>query len=164
MKKLCLIRHAKSSWKYPELDDFERPLNARGKKDAPLMGKVLIKHKYSSDMILSSPATRAAFTARILADIIHFPEDNIYFQSHLYEADTSKMMSIIRETPENVNNLILVGHNPGLTSLANALADHFVSNIPTCGIYCMKLTVTSWKELSEKCGKLIFFEYPKKYY
>jgi len=164
MKKLCLIRHAKSSWKYPELDDFERPLNARGKKDAPLMGKVLIKHKYHSDMILSSPATRAAFTARILAVIINFPEDNIYFHNHLYEADTSKMMSIIRETPENVNNLILVGHNPGLTSLANTLADHFVSNIPTCGIYCMKLTVTSWKELSEKSGKLIFFEYPKKYY
>lgn len=163
MKTLCLLRHAKSSWKYPELDDFERPLNLRGRKDAPLMGKILIDLKFSPDIIISSPASRAAFTARLIAKVIQLPEDKVVYHNLLYETDPSTLMKVIHETSNMINGLLLIGHNPGFTSLANLLADHYISNIPTCGIYGMRLNISSWSEVTENCAKFLFFEYPKKH-
>jgi len=164
MKALCLLRHAKSSWKYPELQDFERPLSRRGNRDAPLMGSILNKRKFYPDLILSSPATRAAVTARIIAEMLRQPEDKISFSNLLYATTPETIINVIQSIENRVEKLLLVGHNPELTSLANILADHTISNIPTCGIYCMELEISSWSKLSEKCGRFIFFEHPKKFY
>ena len=128
------------------------------------MGKIFNDLKPYPDIILSSPATRAAITARLFADTIHFPKDKIAYHNLLYETDPSTLIKVIHETSDEINCLLLIGHNPGLTSLANILADHHITNIPTCGIYGMRINLSSWVNLSEKCANFLFFEYPKKYY
>jgi phosphohistidine phosphatase len=161
MKTLYLVRHAKSSWKFPDLDDFERPLNKRGKRDAPLVGRFLKEKEIMPDLLISSPATRAKKTAKILADIISYPKKKIQFDDEIYEASTMGLLKIASRTDDEYIKLMLVGHNPSLTYFANMIANVRIDNIPTCGIVCSELNITSWKEISENSGKLAFFEYPK---
>lgn len=163
MKYLILIRHAKSSWKNVSLDDFDRPLNKRGKNDAPLMGKVLRKKGISPDLVYSSPAKRASVTARIICDKINFPEEKIVFNNDLYESTGDKILDEIKQTNNNVNMLMVFGHNPGLTSLHNYLCEKFIDNIPTCGIVQLQFD-GSWDNLNSKSAEQVFFEYPKMYY
>jgi len=161
MKKLYLVRHAKSSWKYPDLDDFERPLNHRGKKDAPIMGHWLRSKKIIPDLIISSPALRASMTARIISETLSYPVERIKYKDQIYESGLTALFNIIGKSEESVKSLMLVGHNPGITSLANALSDIYVENIPTCGIYALNLDIAKWADITDKCGVLKFFEYPK---
>ena len=163
MKTLYLARHAKSSWKYPKLDDFERPLNKRGRKSAPFMGGILHKLKVSPDLIISSPANRAATTARIMAAKIEYPLENIQYSESIYEFSESALIRVVKHIDDAVKKAMVVGHNPGLNGLANYLGDYPVSNIPTAGIYCLDLDIASWSNIRENCGKLKFFEYPKKH-
>ena len=163
MKTLYLARHAKSSWKYPKLDDFERPLNKRGRKSAPFMGGILHKLKVSPDLIISSPANRAATTARIMAAKIEYPLENIQYSESIYEFSESALIRVVKQIDDAVKKAMVVGHNPGLNGLANYLGDYPVSNIPTAGIYCLDLDIASWSNIRENCGKLKFFEYPKKH-
>jgi len=161
MKHLFLLRHAKSSWDYPELSDFERPLNKRGKHDAPLMAGVMIKHKVIPDIILSSPATRAAMTAKAVTEILRVPDDGLMFNNEIYEASPSRLLDIIRLIDDSLHKVLLVGHNPGLTGLANILTDHHVDNIPTAGLFGLSINIPKWKNINEKAGKFLFFETPK---
>jgi len=161
MKKLYLVRHAKSSWKQPALDDFERPLNRRGRSDAPRMGHWLKKKQICPDIFLSSPANRAAMTARIIAEIIGYPLSSISYVDRIYEASVSQLMDVISLIDEGAAHAFLVGHNPGLTFLANSLGDKPVSNISTCGIFALNLIIDEWKDVHKKCGKCIFYESPK---
>ena len=163
MKTLYLARHAKSSWKYPKLDDFERPLNKRGRKSAPLMGEILHKLKVSPDLIISSPANRAATTARIMAAKIRYPLEDIQYSESIYEFSESALIRVVKHIDDAVKKAMVVGHNPGLNGLANYLGDRPVSNIPTAGIYCLDLDIDSWSSMRENCGELNFFEYPKKH-
>ena len=163
MKTLYLVRHAKSSWKYPDLDDFERPLNKRGHKSAPLMGKILEKLKVTPDLVISSPATRAAMTARTIADKINYPLEDIRYSEAIYEFSANALIRAIEQIDDTVNKAMIVGHNPALTDLANFFAGKPISNIPTCGVFCVDLDISSWTKISEHCGKLIFFEFPKKH-
>ena len=163
MKTIYLVRHAKSSWKYPNLDDFERPLNKRGRKNAPFMGTILKKLKVAPDLILSSPANRASMTARVIADKIGYPLENIYYSESIYEFSANALIDVIVELDNVVNKAMLVGHNPALTELANYIGDTPISNIPTSGIFCAELNIPSWAKISDRCGKLNFFEYPKKH-
>jgi phosphohistidine phosphatase len=163
MKTLYLVRHAKSSWKYPNLDDFERPLNKRGRKSAPFMGTILNKLKVLPDLILSSPANRAAMTARIIADKIGYPLEKIHYSESIYEFSANALIDVIRQLDDVVNKVMLVGHNPALTDLANYFGDKPISNIPTSGVFCADLDIPSWAKTSDHCGKLIFFEFPKKH-
>jgi phosphohistidine phosphatase len=163
MKSLYLVRHAKSSWKNPNLDDFERPLNKRGRKNAPFMGKVLKKLKVAPDLIISSPANRAATTARIIAAAINFPLDNIRYSETIYDHSDDALIHVVQQIDAAVNKAMIVGHNPAINGLANYIGDQPVSNIPTCGVYCVRLDISSWTKISEHCGKLEFFEYPKKH-
>ena len=163
MKSLYLVRHAKSSWKYPNLDDFERPLNKRGRKNAPFMGKVLKELKVSPDLIISSPANRAAMTARIIAAKINYPLESIRYSETVYEFGESALRHVVEQLDDAVNNAMIVGHNPATNALANYIGDQPISNIPTCGIYCVDLDIQSWANISEHCGKNRFFEFPKKY-
>ncbi len=163
MKTLYLARHAKSSWKYPKLDDFERPLNKRGRKNVPLMGSVLAKLKVAPDLIISSPANRAAMTARVLAAAIDYPLENIQYSEAIYEFSEFALIEVIQQIDDELKAVMLFGHNPGITGLANYVGDQSISNIPTCGVFCAELNISSWADISEQCGKMIFFEFPKKH-
>ena len=163
MKILYLVRHAKSSWKYPRLDDFERPLNKRGHRNAPFMGEILKKLKVAPDLIISSPANRAATTARIIADTIDYPLENIYYDETIYALSEYDLIHVIQELDDGINQAMLVSHNPALTDLANSIGDTSISNIPTCGVCCINLNTSSWSSIGEQRGKLEFFEFPKKH-
>jgi phosphohistidine phosphatase len=163
MKTLYLVRHAKSSWKYPNLDDFERPLNKRGRKNAPFMGKLLKKLKVAPDLVISSPANRAAMTARIIAAAINYPLENILYSETIYEFSENVLIHVVKQIDDAVNKAMVVGHNPATNGLANYIGDQPISNIPTCGVFCVELEISSWAKIGEHCGKLKFFEFPKKY-
>lgn len=163
MKKLFLVRHAKSSWSEPGLSDFERPLNSRGKRDAPFMGKLLKEKNILPDKIISSAAIRAYTTARTIATEINYPIEKIETSNDIYEAGASEILNIIQSVDDNIKTLMLFGHNPGFTSLSNYLSDRQVDNIPTCGISCIEFDVDSWKNVNINQGKLTAFEFPKKY-
>ncbi len=163
MKTLYLVRHAKSSWKYPNLDDFERPLNKRGRKSAPIMGKILKKLKVTPDLVMSSPANRAAMTARIVAAAINYPLENIRYSETMYEFSENALFHVVKQIDDSVNKAMVVGHNPALNGLANYVGDQPIGNIPTCGAICVELNISSWANINEHCGKLKFFEFPKKH-
>jgi phosphohistidine phosphatase len=160
MKILTLIRHAKSSWDDAILDDFERPLNKRGKRDAPFMGEKLKAMGMMPDQFLSSPAKRANATAEKIAKKIGYPQNAIILKPSLYLASTFNFFEVVRAIDNNFNKIFLVGHNPGITDFANMLTNSFIDNVPTTGIVAVKFDVKKWSEITT--GKLLFFEYPKK--
>ena len=163
MKTLVLIRHAKSSWKFPELKDFDRPLNERGLNDAPLMGNVLKHLEMIPDRIISSPAVRAIATAEIIAQALGCSEEQIIHEPKLYLVSKSKIKKVINKADDTFKTLFIVSHNPGLTELANDLAGTDIDNIPTSGAFGIQFETGSWAEIEKGKGKNIFFEYPKKH-
>ncbi len=163
MKEICLFRHAKSSWKYPKLDDFERPLNKRGRRNAPLMGQVLHEIGFYPDLIISSPASRAAITARIVAMELNYSLEQIQYQASIYESGHGNLVHVLSNLDDRLKKVMLVGHNPSLTMLANALGDTPIANLPTSGAYCVAFGISKWSQIREETGELQFFEFPKKY-
>ena len=163
MKTLYLVRHAKSSWKYSQLDDFERPLNGRGRKNAPFMGSLLKKKKVKPDLMISSPANRAAMTARMIADQIRYPLEKIQYRECIYESDAHALIRMIKHTDDSADQMMIIGHNPALTELANDISNSPVNNIPTCGVFCLILNISSWAKVHNRCGNPAFFEFPKKH-
>jgi phosphohistidine phosphatase len=162
MKKLVIIRHAKSSWDDPFLDDHKRPLADRGIHDAPLMAKRLKKEKIFPDVIISSDAERAKATAIITANHLDYPENKIRFSKNLYHANVSQLLSEIKKTEDHVKTLFLVGHNPGLNDLIWKLGGE-IDNLPTAGQFGIKFDVKKWENISAKNAEFWFFDYPKKY-
>ena len=163
MKTLYIVRHAKSSWDERGISDHDRKLNARGKRDAPKMGELLYGNGYSPDIIYSSSAKRAFTTAKIIAEKIGYPVDNIVVTKNIYDATTNDLVNLINKLDDKYETAMLFGHNPGFTVLANLLANKYIDNMPTCAVAVIELNVESWKEVESDCGKLISFEYPKKY-
>jgi len=165
MKTLYLIRHAKSSWDAPELDDFERPLNKRGTKDAPNMAKRLKEKRVTPDCMISSPATRALDTCKEFARILDFNKDKIKTDKRLYHANEDQILTVLRELKDREGDeeevVMLFGHNPGLTEFTNVLLNETIDNIPTCGIVKGNLKIDRWKDASFGCGKLASFDFPK---
>ena len=164
MKYLYLVRHAKSSWDFPELTDFDRPLNKRGKRNAPEMGLRLAARDLKPDAIISSPANRALTTARVIAEQLEFPLENIFEEHEVYHATCSKLVELICAFPDDKKCVMLVGHNPGFTDLANFLKepDYYIGNVPTCGVVAIEFTLNHWSEVNKHCGRMLFFDYPKK--
>jgi len=162
MKTLYLVRHAKSSWDNSELSDFDRPLNDRGMRDAPHMGKRLKEREVAPDLMLSSPARRAITTCKEIASIIGFEAARIKTDLRIYHADEEELITLLSELSDTQKIVMLFGHNPGLTHLANTLFNEHIMNIPTCGIVAGKLKIKSWSEINHGCGKLEFFDFPKK--
>ena len=161
MKSLFLIRHAKSSWKDTSLRDFDRPLNNRGKKDAPMMGQKLIDMGMPAPYLVSSPALRAKSTALAFAQAYNISPNNIAYRSELYESDAEDLLQLIRQTPAQTNSLMLFGHNPEFTTLGNRLGNLNIYNIPTTGILALSFTVDDWSDLEFGDAHLKFFIYPK---
>jgi len=162
LKKLFLLRHAKSSWKERGLRDFDRPLNSRGRKDAPIMGERLNNRGVQLDLIISSPAKRAITTARIIADKINYSSEKIREVQSIYGASVEEMIQLLAKVENKVDCLMLVGHNPTFTMLAEALSKQHFGNIPTCGIVEMTFNYESWDYSSAGLFDLQLFDYPKK--
>ena len=164
MKTLYLMRHAKSSWDDPGLRDVQRPLNKRGHRDAPVMGRQLKSQGILPQLIITSPALRAETTARYVAREIDYPLSKIITDKRVYEADEDDIWQVIREISETVDHLLLVGHNPGLTDLANTLSTEPIDNIVTAAVYSLQFDCAKWKEIEKRKARFHFYIYPKMFY
>jgi len=162
MKSLILIRHAKSSWSDPDLADIDRPLNARGKRDAPAMGERLARRGIEPDGFVASPAKRARKTARAIAGAIGFPNGAIEWDARVYEASAMGLMDLVAGFDDAFDRIALVGHNPAMTELANLLGAGGIDNVPTCGIVEIEFPIHRWRDLPSTPGVLTCFDYPKK--
>ncbi len=161
MKTLLLVRHAKSSWKDQSLPDQQRPLNKRGHASALDMGQRLSQRHIEIERIISSPALRALTTARYLADAIGFDQDEILVDSELYFSGVQSMLTLVQHCDAEINTLMLVGHNPDMTSFSNYLSGYHTSNMPTCAISTIEFD-REWKNISRSSGTLLDYDYPKK--
>ena len=161
MKHLFIVRHAKSSWDSPGLDDYDRPLNGRGKKNAPEMGQRLANRKVTPDVMITSPAKRAYTTAKKIAGKISFPKADIRKEPLFYHGSTRDMLSVLQSISDSIETLMIFGHNPGLTDLTNFLSGSDIYNIPTCGIAEIEFDVSSWTKVGGDTGNLVTFDYPK---
>jgi phosphohistidine phosphatase len=162
MRRLTLIRHAKSNGKDKTLSDFERPLNHRGRQNAPEMGKRLAERHFRPDAILTSPARRALATAQLIAGEIAWPPEQLILQPQIYEADVATLAELIRTLDDRWRHVALVGHNPGFTDFGNWLADAGLDNIPTCGILDLELEIESWHQAGPESARVLDFDFPKK--
>lgn len=163
MKTLFINRHAKSSWKFENLNDFDRPLNERGNKSAAFMASKLKERGEQFDLIVSSPANRALSTAEYFADEYNYDHALIEEAHSMYHADHGTLLTIIDNMPNNFESIMLFGHNPGFTNLANVLTGDTLGNIPTGGIIKIEFDVNSWEEVSPGTGVMKYFDYPKRY-
>jgi phosphohistidine phosphatase len=161
MKTLLIVRHAKSSWKDPRLADHQRPLNKRGKKAAPEMARRLRKRELRPDAIVSSDARRALDTAAAMATGLGLPDQTIRPTPGLYHAGPEEILSTIHNFKDNWQQVMLVGHNPGFTELANAFYPHRIDNVPTAGVVELRFDVRSWREIDRDNLDFYDFDFPK---
>jgi phosphohistidine phosphatase len=159
---LLICRHAKSSWDDPGLGDFDRPLNKRGERDAPEMGRRLVRLGVRPDLIMTSPAARALSTALHYAHQLGIPQEQVRQNPAQYAASVPELIQLIRTVDSGVTTLMLVGHNPECTALANELGGLNIDNIPTCGIVALAFSRRTWVNISAGSGTLLFFDYPKR--
>ena len=160
MKKLYLIRHAKSDWSDASQDDFERGLNTRGGKAIATMAKVLNEKEIMPDLILSSSATRAMLTAQGLAKNINY-KGKLKYLDALYFADPQEIIEIIKEIKDKHDTVFIVGHNPETTELTDLMVDEYIDNVPTLGIVALNISVKQWRGFKPEKTTLDFFIYPK---
>ena len=158
-KQLLLVRHGKSDWGNLDLKDFDRPLNKRGKENAPEMAGRLLNKGFKFDLMVSSPAKRAKTTATYFAEA--YKTEHIQFEEVIYEADSKTLLRVINSLNDEANTVIMFGHNPGFTDLANALSDADLYNIPTAGMVLISFPFDSWTMVSKGTGEMVFFDYPK---
>jgi phosphohistidine phosphatase len=164
MKVVYFVRHAKSSWADPSLKDFDRPLNKRGLRDAPFMGKLMNAKAGPADLLLSSPAVRARTTAEYFAHALGIDKENITLEAGIYEAFPAELINILQKLDDELQTVMLFGHNPALTSIANLFSEEPIANVPTCGVFKVEATVARWEAFNESVGRLTEFHYPKQYF
>ena len=162
MKTLTLVRHAKSSWKDASLRDRERPLNKRGERDAPKMGQRIEAAGIRPSLIVSSPAERAWVTAKIVADAIGYPVEFLQREEELYLASLDDLLDVVAAQDPGFNNLMVVGHNPGLTEFANYLSPGVTNNVPTAGVVSVGFEADDWQLYERPTIELLLYDYPKK--
>jgi len=161
MKTLLLVRHAKSSWEEPGVQDIDRPLNERGKQDAPEMAKRLKDKKIDIDLFVSSPAKRARRTAKFFAEEFDVKKGDIVLEEELYLASPSSFMNVINGLEKKYDTVALFAHNPGITELANQLTAVRIDNMPTCSVFAVQADTESWKHFESAEKNFLFFDYPK---
>lgn len=162
MKTLTLVRHAKSSWKDSSLADRDRPLNKRGERDAPVMARRIAAAGIRPSLIVSSPAVRAWRTAKAVAREIGYPIEFLQRESDLYLASLREIQEVLAAQDEKFNSLMLIGHNPGLTSFANFLVPGLTDNVPTAGVVSVNINQDDWNLDEQPLADLVLFDYPKK--
>jgi len=163
MKRLILIRHAKSSWKQIHLSDFDRPLNKRGMRDAKFMSLQLSKIINSVDALFSSSSNRTKLTTNFFLEKIKINKKEIFFLDDFYHSDLDHLFNSILSLNDSYSSIIFVGHNPGFTNITNFLSGSSYYNVPTCGIIVIEFVVDKWSLITKKSGKLINKMFPKDY-
>ncbi|MFN0035857.1 MAG: SixA phosphatase family protein [Saprospiraceae bacterium] len=162
MRTLYLVRHAKSSWGNPGLRDHDRPLNERGLHDAPQMAQLLAAQGVQPDLLVSSPAKRALTTALFFAEAFKIAAEDVRCEKDIYEAFPQEILRIVSELPESAQTVLLFGHNPTFTEVANHFSeDDFIENVPTCGIVKITSSAASWNEFYEGNSKVAACYFPK---
>ena len=164
MKTVYLIRHAKSSWKDPSLDDIDRPLNKRGLRDAPFMAKLLKGRGVQPDRLVSSPAKRARLTANYFAEALDISPAAIEIRREIYEAFPEDVLEVIQTLPASLGTVLIFGHNPTFTSLAKKFTEEYIANVPTCGIVHLEADIDAWSRFDETTARMLAFYYPKQYF
>jgi phosphohistidine phosphatase len=159
MKTLYLLRHAKSSWKEPGLEDFDRPLNDRGRAAAPLVGRFIRKRQLTVDLLLSSPAARARQTAALVREAAGLSAEVLY-DERIYEADAERLLEVVSQAAESADALMLVGHNPGMEELLGTLTGER-REMPTAALACVVLDVEKWGKTRAGAGRLEWLVRPK---
>jgi phosphohistidine phosphatase len=149
MKTLLLMRHAKSSWKESNIPDHDRPLNRRGKHDAPLMGKLLRDQKMNLDLIISSTALRAETTANFIAKAVRY-KGEIILDKSIYSAKPMDLLTLLSKSSDEYNSILLVGHNPTVEEMVQMLTNSFEITMATCAIAHLTLSIDSWTDLKGK--------------
>jgi len=162
MKTLILVRHAKSSWSEAGLPDRERPLNKRGRRDAPAMGRRLARRGVKPDRVISSAALRARLTAEAMAGELGCPAGSVVAAEQLYCADVREWFAAIDALDDGWDTVMLVGHNPTLTDLAAHFLPFPVDNVPTCGVMTLTYRTGSWRGIAGQKPHACDFDYPKK--
>jgi len=161
MKIVYLIRHAKSSWDYASLEDKARPLSSRGLSNASLMAKMLRKKEVRPEAIFSSPALRAMTTATFFKNELVVAAKDFFLRDELYEVSAGEVVRFITRLPEDLNTVLLFGHNPAFTSVANIFSENYIANIPTCGIVHIAAEVQTWSGFEPAKASVSGFFYPK---
>lgn len=161
MKTLFFIRHAKSSWSYSGLNDFDRPLNDRGERDTPIMAKRLFKKGVKLDLLVSSPAARAKTTCMEFAAAFHIKPKQIQFENELYLASPIVYNKLISLLSDELDHVAFFAHNPGITDFVNTLTDVRIDNMPTCSVFAIKTHLKHWNKWNEAIKEFWFFDYPK---
>ena len=162
MKTLTLVRHAKSSWSDTHLSDRDRPLNKRGKRDAPVMGKRMVEHGIRPSLIISSPAKRAWSTAKLIAAELSYPIEFLQREDSLYHASLNEFLGVIIAQDNRFNNIMIVGHNPGMTDFADFLSPGLTNNLPTAGVVSVQIDQDDWNLYEQPKTELLVYDYPKK--
>lgn len=161
MKKLTLIRHAKSDWNTGATRDVDRPLNGRGNKAAPLMAGRISERGSVPDLFVSSPARRAFETVSLLVEALEFPGRDTQFCEDIYEASLATLIEVVRQLPD-CEHVALVGHNPGLSELGLWLCPQAPEWLPTCAVLELELAVDDWNAVVAGCAKRLYYDFPKK--
>jgi phosphohistidine phosphatase len=161
MKTLFLIRHAKSSWDVTAVPDKDRPLDNRGKRDAPKMGKRLARRDVKPDLILSSPARRALTTAEIIAKKLDYKLKDIVVDDRLYAGDADDLLNVVHKLGDKLERVMLFGHNPELTELAHHLSSD-ITHMPTCAVAEFAFDAKSWSKIGKAKPASVALDYPRK--
>ncbi len=161
MKTLYIVRHAKSSWKYPELSDEERPLLEKGKKRTKKIIDYLHENSVKVDYIITSHAVRAHETAKILAYALKYPVEDIKVDHEIYFADSDKLFNQFYDLPDRYDHVMIVGHNPAFTNFANYFVSPKIDWLPTSGIVCIEFEVNRWDKVPTADRRTGFVVYPK---
>ena len=161
MKYLTIIRHAKSSWDHPDLDDIARPLNERGKSAVKIIGNYLRENQLTPDLIVSSPATRAITTANGIAELVLFNLKEITIEPVIYFGTSSAILEMLKQTDNKFNDVFLFGHEPILSSLIYQLSKTPLEKFPTCSVFRISLEIKSWHDIGAKKGKCEIYVNPK---
>lgn len=163
MKTLYILRHAKSSWEFAQLDDRDRPLNNRGRADAQRMGQELANRHVSPDLIISSPAVRALATATLVGKELSYGPDQIVVKDQVYAAGKQGLLEVVQQAPATAEVLLLVGHNESLSDFANLLSPENLPRLPTAGVAALQFTCDAWQNINRTNASLLFFDIPKNY-
>lgn len=163
MKKLTLIRHAKSDWSDPVIKDFDRPLNSRGHRVAPKMGVKLHELGFTPGLLVSSPAARAKRTTQYLVEQLKFDLTEVQYDEELYDASVRILLSMVNKLPDDLEHVAFVGHNPTLTYLTEYLTGDEVGNLPTCSVVQMDFDIDTWQAVSKDTGRISNYIYPRKF-
>ncbi len=162
MKSLYIIRHAKSSWGDFTQPDFDRPLNERGKRDAPMMAKRLLDAGITVDSFISSPAKRAHKTCKLFCEAFGRKEGDIKLVEELYHAPSPVFYEVVRAIPNEYNSAAIFSHNPGITEFVNSLGlNVHIDNMPTCSVFGVRIAEDSWKGFADCKKEYLFFYFPK---